>query len=605
LRNKREAFWRSTIDSQHRSPRQLWSSIDSLLGRGSVPASESIGATDFHQFFDGKVAAVRSSTADAPSPTFTVTDFVFNKFQPIKVDEVITAIRQLPDKQCFYDPIPTSLLKVVAADVAPFFVQLFNRSLQTGIVPESFKAACVTPLIKKSDLDAADVKSYRPISNLSVSSKLLERLVAKQLIDYLKQNNMLPSLQSAYRSGHSTETAVLKVLSDILLAVDSGDLSALALLDLSAAFDTVDHHILLKRLQISFGLSGSVLAWFRSYLSDRTQHVRYCGHQSAISFVLSGIPQGSVLGPILFLLYTAELPAVIERHGLMPHQYADDSQIYGSCRPSKSDELQSRLSSCIDDVACWMRSNRLQLNTSKTEIIWFASSRRQHQLPPSSVKIGADYIVPAITVRDLGIHLDSDVTMRTHVSKTLASCYSALRRLRTIRRSVPTKTFQQLVASLVLTRLDYGNATLVGLPACQIQKLQAVMNSAARLIFNVRKRDHITPLLKELNWLKVPERISYKLAVLTFQCLHGSAPLYLSESLRRVCDEPSRRRLRSSSTPALLVPSTRTLAGERAFPIAAARVWNSLPSDVTSSTSLSVFRRRLKSYLFSLSFPTV
>ena len=176
-------------------------------------------------------------------------------------------------------------------------------------------------------------------------------------------------------------------------------------------------------------------------MSDRTQHVRYCGHQSAISFVLSGIPQGSVLGPILFLLYTAELPAVIERHGLMPHQYADDSQIYGSCRPSKSDELQSRLSSCIDDVACWMRSNRLQLNTSKTEIIWFASSRRQHQLPPSSVKIGADYIVPAITVRDLGIHLDSDVTMRTHVSKTLASCYIALRRLRTIRRSAPTSTF--------------------------------------------------------------------------------------------------------------------------------------------------------------------
>jgi hypothetical protein len=211
-----------------------------------VPASESIGATDFHQFFNGKEAAVRSSTADAPSPTFTETDFVFKKFQPVKVDEVITAIYRLSEKQCSYNLIPISLLKVVAANAAPFFVQLFNRSLQTGIVPGSFKAACVTPLIKKSDLDAADVKSYRPISNLS----------AKQLIDYLKQNNMLPCLQNAYRSGHSTETAVLKVLSDITFAVDSGDLSALALLDLSAAFDTVDHHILLQRLQISFGLSG-------------------------------------------------------------------------------------------------------------------------------------------------------------------------------------------------------------------------------------------------------------------------------------------------------------------------------------------------------------
>jgi hypothetical protein len=371
-----------------------------------VPASESIGTTDFHQFFDGKVAVVRSLTADAPSPTFTATDFVFNKFQPIEVDGAITAIRRLPDKQCSYDPIPTSLLHVVAADVTLFFIQLFNRSLQTGFVSKSFKAACVTPLFKKSDLDASDVKSYRPISNLSVSSKLLEWLVAKQLIDYLKQNKMLPRLQSTYRSGHSTETAVLKVLSDILLTVDSGDLSAMALLDLSAAFDTVDHHILLKKLQIPFGLCGSSLAWFRSYLFDRTQHVRYCGHQSAISFVLSGILQGSVLGPILFLLYIAELPAVIERYGLMPHQYSDDRQICGSCRPSKSDELQSRLSSCIDDVACWMRSNQLQLNTSKTEIIWLTSSRRRHQLPPSPVKIGADYIVPAITVRYLGIHLE-------------------------------------------------------------------------------------------------------------------------------------------------------------------------------------------------------
>jgi hypothetical protein len=186
LRNKREAFWRPTIDSQHRSPRQLWSSIDSLLGRGSVSASESIGATDFHQFFDGNVAAVRSSTADAPSPTFTETDSVFNKLQPIKVDEVILVIHRLPDKQCSYELIPTSLLKVVAADVAPFFAQLFNQSLQTGIVPGSFKAACITPLIKKSDLDDADVKSHRKISNLSVSSKLLERLVARQLTDYLK-----------------------------------------------------------------------------------------------------------------------------------------------------------------------------------------------------------------------------------------------------------------------------------------------------------------------------------------------------------------------------------------------------------------------------------
>jgi len=149
---------------------------------------------------------------------------------------------------------------------------MYNRSLVHGVVPAAFKTAYITPLLKKSGLDPADVKSYRPISNLSVLSKLLERLVARQLIDYLTAFNLLPDLQSAYRSHHSTETAVLKVLGDILRAVDSGDLTLLTLLDLSAAFDTVDHETLLHRLSVSYGLGATAHGWFASYLGGRRLH---------------------------------------------------------------------------------------------------------------------------------------------------------------------------------------------------------------------------------------------------------------------------------------------------------------------------------------------
>ena len=154
-------------------------------------------------------------------------------------------MRALPDKQCESDPLPTRLLKDHADLLAPFLVELYNRSLFNGVVPDIFKAAYITPLLKKPDADPDDVKNYRPISNLTVLSKLLERLVAKQLLDYLTTTRLLPDLQSAYRAYHSTETAVLKVLSDILLAVDKGDLAMLTLLDLSAAFDLIDHTILL------------------------------------------------------------------------------------------------------------------------------------------------------------------------------------------------------------------------------------------------------------------------------------------------------------------------------------------------------------------------
>ena len=181
--------------------------------------------------------------------------------------------------------------------LAPFVTELFNRSLLTGTVPQAFKAAFITPIITKEGLDAADVKSYRPISNLTVLSKLLERLVAGQMKDYIDKYHLLPDFQSAYRIHHSTETAVLKVSSDILQAVDEGDIGVLVLLDLSAAFDTVDHQILLQRLSVSCGFGGMVRDWFDSYLEGRTQHVEYLGSKSTDTVVTCGVPQGSVLGP--------------------------------------------------------------------------------------------------------------------------------------------------------------------------------------------------------------------------------------------------------------------------------------------------------------------
>jgi len=167
-------------------------------------------------YFDDKVAGVRSATADAPPPSFTSTSLEasLSEFQPMTDDQVIAAVRALPDKSCALDPLPTTQLKAVVDIIAPFLTALFNRSLSSGTVPEAFKAAYITPRLKKPDMDPADVRSYRPISSLSVVSKLLERLVARQLLDYLTNSGLLPRLQSAYRVGHSTETAVLKVLSD-------------------------------------------------------------------------------------------------------------------------------------------------------------------------------------------------------------------------------------------------------------------------------------------------------------------------------------------------------------------------------------------------------
>lgn len=603
LDQKRSDFWRERVEAEQSHPRRLWRSFDQLLGRNSQHPTD-IDATALHRFFEDKVAAVRAATADADPPKFTPAPLgcAFNSFTPVTPADVAELLASLPDKQCASDPLPTWLLKRNADVLAPFLCRLFNWTFEHGIVPCNFKAAYITPLLKKSDMDSADVKSYRPISNLPVLSKLLERLVAKQLVKYLRENDLLPDLQSAYRPHHSTETAMLKVLSDILLALDSGDLAILTLLDLSAAFDSVDHETLLQRLTTSYGLNGVVINWFVSYLSQRTQYVRCSATSSMPSAFLYGVPQGSVLGPILFLLYTADLLQLIKRHQLRPHLYADDTQVYGFCQPSLADKLQEGMSVCIDDVESWMASNRLQLNPTKTEVLWCSSSRRQYQIPTEQIRVGDVYVSPATTVRDLGIHLDADVTMRTHVAATVRLCFAALRQIRSVRRALPRHALLTLIRSLVVSKVDYCNSLLTGVSGHLLGRLQSVLNAAARLVFSARRHEHISPLLRELHWLRVPERIRFRLCVLAYRCLNGMAPAYLAESLHLVSDV-ARRRLRSSDGNNLVVPPTRrTTLGDRAFPVAASRAWNSLPASVRAATSLSSFRRDLKTFLFRTSF---
>jgi len=176
-------------------------------------------------------------------------------------------------------------------------------------------------------------------------------------------------MQSAYRRFHSTETAVTKVFNDLLLAADIGQMSALCLLNLTAAFDTVDHELLLRRVERQFGLRGIVLELFRSYLSGRTFRVIFSGSTSSIIYIVCSVPQGSVLGPLLFIVYTADLADIAQKHGASLHAFADDTQVYLHCRRTDTTSAAAQLERCIADVGHWMSANRLKLNTDKTELL--------------------------------------------------------------------------------------------------------------------------------------------------------------------------------------------------------------------------------------------
>ena len=320
-----------------------------------------------------KIETIRNKFDVLSSNSPTCTEFSFHgrpltHFRPVTEDFVRRTILSSPLKTCELDAFPTPLLLECLDSLLPCITAVFNNSLISGVFPSVYKSALVKPLLKKMSLDPDDLKNYRPVSNLSFLSKVLERIVLSQLSEHLNHNNLLSPLQSAHRPNHSTETALLRIVNDLLTAMDNNKICILTLLDLSAAFDTTDHQILLTRLQHSFGISGPALSWFSSYLCNRTHAVTINSLQSEHTTFHYGVPQGSsVLGPVLFILYTQPLFNLVSKHAVNHHAFADDNQLYKISTLDAIHQSIETLQNCTTDVKSWMTANKLQLNDNKTE----------------------------------------------------------------------------------------------------------------------------------------------------------------------------------------------------------------------------------------------
>ena len=492
-------------------------------------------------------------------------------------------------------------LQKFADELSPFVAALFNASMSSGSFPTTQKTASITPVLKKATLDPYDLGNYRPISNLTFLSKLLERAAYEQIVGYLDRFQLLPELQSAYRKHRSTETATIKVMSDVYEAAEAGSVTLLGLLDVSAAFDTVDHRILLDRLRHDYGVRGLVIQWVESYLTGRSQFVRFNGVTSRTVPVTSGVPQGSVLGPILFISYSAKVVAIIQHQGFKVHAFADDLQIYGSTAQNGAADRMARMSICIECVASWMSSNRLRLNPSKTELIWLGTSRRLLHCEGLGMTVcGAD-VRPVECVRDLGVLIDSNMTLSNHVNNVAGICFYQLRQLRIIRRSLTTDAAHSLVRALIHTRVDYCNGLLAAGPKYLLEKLQSVLRAAARLVLQLPYRASVSDIMRrQLHWLEMPDRVRFKLCTLAYRSLHGLAPHYLSD----LCTPATvHAQLRSSVTleRSLSIPRTKTRTlGPRGFYFASSAAWNALPVHLRDpDLSLNSFKTKLKTHFFS------
>ena len=524
-----------------------------------------------------------------------------SQFHEMSVEEVEKVIAKSSNATCSLDAHPTWFLKNHLDSHIPAITDIVNKSLSSGVFPSAAHHTLVTPLLKKPSLNKDEFKNYRPVSNLSFVAKVIEKCASEQFVEHLNENNMCDPLQSAYRAQHSCESALMKVQDDIMCEIDSKRAVFVVLLDMSAAFDTVDHAILLQRLDQKYAVNGTALTWFKSYLGGWSSSVNINGTISAPVTTVYGLPQGSVLGPLLFTAYSKPIGEIARKHGIEYHQYADDSQLYVSFDPRDPEDMAralNKISCCIADIKSCLSANYLKLNDSKTEFFVAASNHSLKLLDTQNTQltIGDSTINLSSVIRNLGCHFDSNMSLTAHVNVLRRNILFQMKNLWRIRRYINKETCHHAVRALILQRLDYCNALYLQLSANDISRLQRLQNSAARIIFAVGRRVEAQPLISSLHWLTIEKRIIFKILLYIYKSINNIAPNYISNKLTPY--EPGRTLRSSSDTTRLLDDRCNIVAGERRFPVAGVKRWNSLKKEIRLSSSVTVFKKRLKAHLF-------
>ena len=448
----------------------------------------------------------------------------------------------MSDKFCDLDPIPTFLLKECVKELGPIVHFIINQSISQAVFPGELKTALIRPNLKEESSDHDILANYRPVSNIPLMSKILEKAILSQLNKYIESKSLHCPFQSGYRPNHSCETLMISLMDDVLKRMGNGDVVILLLLDLSAAFDTIDHNILIQRLLSDFGITDTALQWLKSYLEGRSFSVNINQAISDALCLLFGVPQGSLLGPILFILYIKPLRDIALKYGLEIHLYADDAQLYISFSPTNAsnwESLQRCISECLKEIRDWMVNNCMKINESKTQLLVIA---KKLVLKNLDVEIDLDFggatVIPTECKGDkwisLGVKLDECMTMDRQLNEVKQKCNWTLLNLRRVSCYLDECCKIMLVKQTLIMQLDYCNSNYMNLPQTRFRKLCSVLNSGIRFIYNIRDRQaDLLPYYIKAHILPMKQRVQFKICMITHKVVYGNAPPYLSKLLIR------------------------------------------------------------------------
>ena len=577
--------------------KQIWKNVKSWLNwtssgapsqlfyEGRLETKPSRLAECMNNFFIQKVRNLKERIIPSNSdPLAILRQLMTNRscvfqLQPVHPDQVEKMIINLKNSgSSGLDFIDTSTIKLAKTEILPALTHIINLSIRSATFPAQFKKAKVIPLHKSGD--KLNPKNYRPVAILPVFSKLLERAVFIQVVDYFEANNLLHPNHHGFRANHNTTTALLQMYDTWVEAMDRGEATGVVFLDMSAAFDMVSHSLLLRKLQL-YGLDMASLTWMKSYLADRKQAVCIDGTCSPLLPLECGVPQGSILGPLLYIIFTNDLPESIHGHpnqeGVKPQPlppvqqvqlgqhplplhtfnmfcldcggiccFADDSSYTYSSKVAE--QISEKISEQFSEISDFMASHELKLNSDKTHILLLMSDESRRAKPNFNIRLDTqDEIIEASrSEKLLGGIMAQNMKFKEHIQDDENSMIKVLNNrlnaLKKVGKVANFKSRKMIANGIIISRLIYLIPLWSGCEKYLIKSLQVIQNKAARVVTKCGKRTPVKEMLKQCGWLSVSQLGVYHSLVLLFKILQTKSPRYLYSKLSNQVNLPYRMR---------------------------------------------------------------
>ena len=543
-------YYKKDFEKRKDNIRDTWKGINNILNRknaksdfpthlvvdGKIVSDDQDIAEAFNNFFTN-IGPTLSNAIEVP-PNKSYKDFLKDKiyatfhFETVTIDEVKKIISKLkPKGSSGQDGISSALLKEINLTTANIITLIINQSISTGIFPDKLKVAKIVPIFKKDNPHLTG--NYRPISLLPVISKVFEKVVFSQLYSYFDQNGLLYKSQYGFRKGHSCEFAAMEVTDKIFQSLDKKKLPIALFLDFSKAFDTINHSILLNKLK-HYGINGTALKWFSSYLTNRKQFVLYKGKMSKETTITTGVPQGSILGPLLFIIYINDIAKITNKFKFTI--YADDTTLiepictFAPLNRRNKTAISKEINNELEKIVHWLALNKLSLNAKKTKFMIFHYKQKCIKNLIPKLVINKVAIEQVDEFNFLGITIDKHMTFKSHANKISAKIACTIGTMKRLKHFLPLSILKTLYNSLILPHLNYG-IILWGKELKRINKLQ---KWALRTIVNAKYNEHTEPILKQLKLLKVIDIYHLTAVKIFHKYKNNKLPLYFNGIFDRI-----------------------------------------------------------------------